>query len=706
MNKILIIAVLMFGSIINVKSQIQPSITYDSLSGDYIIRYQGSQGIIEEYFVPATKINPLVNATIDKKFDTLKYSYKITNNLSSKQRLLNFSISICSPIFAITRPNAQWHSNPAIIIPGWNWGHTLVNPTGAATADNGISPGFSEDGFSFMSFGLPSIVKSYFQGRTGIMNFEEEPPIEVEELLEPLQKFPANEVMRKTIAPADPPFPFNGLIFIDTIKSYIYQSRELGWIAADSVKNKYLSYFDSARIQLTIDTTGRLTRNTLLNVLRDVELDSTNVLTSEAYALIRFNTEYLIEQLPRAINLLYKVDTLWNMLSIPVELIDYKKSTIYPNSLSSAYIYQQGFGYIPRDTLTNGVGFWIKFGMKDTVKYKGFEIEKDTINVSTGWNLIGTISTILDTGQIRTIPEGILTSKLFGYRRDLGYYITDKLYPGRAYWLKAGQSGKLILGRNLLSGGGQGGGALPPPPPGSPEVPELYLPLNGTTNVSRTPTLQWYESNNAQIYHLQVSTNLNFTTLVYNDSTLTTTTKQIGPLSNGTTYYWRVRSKNDIWTSGWSSIWWFRTQGGQIGPCETIEALAMMDEVTIADASGNKQRLYLYNSGRRLAFGLRENEMPPEPIGEIPHIRFQSGKFVESIPPNKSINKIPIKIKDAKLPLTIIWNIKPESKTKYWLYKTKSQKIELTGSGNAIINKLDGNIMLIEAQAVLPGPCY
>lgn len=73
--------------------------------------------------------------------------------------------------------------------------------------------------------------------------------------------------------------------------------------------------------------------------------------------------------------------------------------------------------------------------------------------------------------------------------------------------------------------------------------------------------------------------------------------------------------------------------------------------------------------------------MPPEPIEGVFHAKFQSGRFVESVPPGKGISKIPIKIKDANFPITINWNIRPESNTKYWLYKIRNQKIELSGIG-------------------------
>ncbi len=51
-------------------------------------------------------------------------------------------------------------------------------------------------------------------------------------------------------------------------------------------------------------------------------------------------------------------------------------------------------------------------------------------------------------------------------------------------------------------------------------------------------------------YHLQLSTDLNFKTLLIDDQTLTTTSKQYNSLTNGQTYYWRVQAQNEV---GWGA---------------------------------------------------------------------------------------------------------------------------------------------------------
>lgn len=94
-----------------------------------------------------------------------------------------------------------------------------------------------------------------------------------------------------------------------------------------------------------------------------------------------------------------------------------------------------------------------------------------------------------------------------------------------------------------------------PPPPAAPV---LLSPADNDTAISITPTLRWRQTQFALTYHLQVSTNQNFTTFVINDSTITDTSRTIN-LSNWTVYYWRVRAKNNTGVGPFSDTWKFKT---------------------------------------------------------------------------------------------------------------------------------------------------
>lgn len=82
-----------------------------------------------------------------------------------------------------------------------------------------------------------------------------------------------------------------------------------------------------------------------------------------------------------------------------------------------------------------------------------------------------------------------------------------------------------------------------------PDIPSLLSPSDLSTNVSVNPTLTWGSSVSATFYHLQVSTDSSFASLVVDDSTITDTSSNLSGLDYYKTYYWRVRAGNGEWSS-------------------------------------------------------------------------------------------------------------------------------------------------------------
>lgn len=95
---------------------------------------------------------------------------------------------------------------------------------------------------------------------------------------------------------------------------------------------------------------------------------------------------------------------------------------------------------------------------------------------------------------------------------------------------------------------------LSPPP-----TPTLLSPSDNSTGLSTTTTLSWSSVTGAATYRLQVSTSSTFTITVLDDSTITSTSRQVGPLLNNTTYFWRVDAKNAVGTSSFSGVRSFST---------------------------------------------------------------------------------------------------------------------------------------------------
>lgn len=134
----------------------------------------------------------------------------------------------------------------------------------------------------------------------------------------------------------------------------------------------------------------------------------------------------------------------WNLVSVPVHRNDMRKITIFPDAISNAFAYENF--YKVKDTLQNGVGYWIKYRNNQIVEFSGTPIENDTFYLNPGWNLIGSISSPVALNNVVQYPEQLIVSYVYGYNG--GYIISDTIKPGRAYWLKTNAAGYLILDAN------------------------------------------------------------------------------------------------------------------------------------------------------------------------------------------------------------------------------------------------------------------
>jgi len=90
-----------------------------------------------------------------------------------------------------------------------------------------------------------------------------------------------------------------------------------------------------------------------------------------------------------------------------------------------------------------------------------------------------------------------------------------------------------------------------------PNHPILSLPKNNSINIALNPSLSWISDTSAISYSLQVSSTIDFSSLVYNQSGDKDTIRQISGLNNSTNYYWRVNSTNSFGTSTWSKVFHF-----------------------------------------------------------------------------------------------------------------------------------------------------
>jgi hypothetical protein len=133
----------------------------------------------------------------------------------------------------------------------------------------------------------------------------------------------------------------------------------------------------------------------------------------------------------------------WNLVSIPLSRSNPLISNLFPASIGSAFAFA-GADYKSDSLLYPGKGYWVKSSNGDTVTMEGFRRPSDSLLLSGGWNLVGTLSEPLSISDIYSDSSGITTSQFFGYAG--GYAKADTLRPGCGYWLKASGPGWIFLG--------------------------------------------------------------------------------------------------------------------------------------------------------------------------------------------------------------------------------------------------------------------
>jgi ELWxxDGT repeat protein len=167
----------------------------------------------------------------------------------------------------------------------------------------------------------------------------------------------------------------------------------------------------------------------------------------------------------------------WNLVAVSHLAANMDKASIFPSAISSAYGYDGA--YHEKSTLDAGTGYWVKFPSECDNAQDGDPITEQTISVTNGWNLIGSITAPVATADIAANIPGVALSRFFGYNSR--YQTVDTLLPGLGYWVRVNQACQLSIsaagvmpGKNRVS---ISNNEIEPPPPPTVTEARTQLPI-------------------------------------------------------------------------------------------------------------------------------------------------------------------------------------------------------------------------------------
>lgn len=249
------------------------------------------------------------------------YYYQIINSRESQQYLLNFKIETGDHSLAnggtLTNfnltPEVNWSTsilsekakpeNPnsiTLISSVASYGEIQSLDEAYSPPGSAIEPGDSIE-FSFNSNGIPSIMRFWAQGWTKPMTEQKLDSLILEgySLREISPKWYNNSFSVATIAPVLPDTEISPTTRLENVQDYLSQScTELGWITNQGICRSLEAKLENVERQLDQGNTNAAS-GSLEAFINEVKAQKDKHLSSEAYALLYFNGEYLLEQISR-----------------------------------------------------------------------------------------------------------------------------------------------------------------------------------------------------------------------------------------------------------------------------------------------------------------------------------------------------------------------------------------------------------------------
>ncbi len=257
---------------------------------------------------------------LDTAIDVFYFKYSIRNDKENKGSIDWFEIDVSQDSLALklddklltfknerieTSYRTAYSKMIGRVVPiGFpllpKFGEATLSVRGTAVLSASVvKPGGEMGGFIISSRGFPALRKfiatpvfdpsDYYPSFDDVAN-----PDSLVDQIEKDRK--AIEYFGFTIGPMASSTRFDITDWIDSLISYKHQAQFLGWIDNEGIANSLDQKLDNARNAL-MKNDKTSAKNILIAFVNEVEAQKDKHLSSEAYALLKFNAEYLISKL-------------------------------------------------------------------------------------------------------------------------------------------------------------------------------------------------------------------------------------------------------------------------------------------------------------------------------------------------------------------------------------------------------------------------
>ena len=362
---------------------------------------------------------------------TYRYSYSVTNGSVAEMSIFSFEVQAVLAHENVISPGNGWHVDMYSML---NWSFFLP-------PYQGIYPDSTVEGFSYTSSLLPGIVNSYVLNEGGLAGSDDGGPFgEIREVVDSLD-FATRHILVETVGSLIDPATWNSIRILDTLITYPQRSSDLGWVTNTALSSDLETHLQAIRTALIASDDGAAAAE-LTALLALVEAEKDANLTSEAYAIFRYNAEYLLDQLENV-----SVQSLaagWQLAGLPLDVPDSNYELVYNTvPLTQPPLAWGGTSYTFEEDMALERGYWINTDSVGTQIVLGTPVASSVLDLVAGWHLIAGPSCYVDVMAISDPGSILVAGSVFGY--NAGYVAATTLDEGEGYWLQTSAAGQLTL---------------------------------------------------------------------------------------------------------------------------------------------------------------------------------------------------------------------------------------------------------------------